>query len=315
MKYSREFKIGGVFILAIVALVWGFNFLKGKNVLTRDRKFFAIYQDVGGLVRSNPVLINGLKIGQVDNLYFDKKMNGNIVVELLIKDKFPIPKNSISKIFSSDLLGSKAIQIVLGDSPEMAHSGDTLQTAIEISLKEEVNQQIIPLKRKAESLILSIDTMVAAVQGILNKDSRENLRQSIKSISATFRNLESTTNNIDTLVITQSGRLADILNNLEIITRNLSENSGQINRIIDNFTTLSDTLANSHIPVIADNLNKNLANLASITERLEKGQGSLGLLLTDDKLYNDLQKAAREISALAEDIRVNPKRYVKFAVF
>jgi phospholipid/cholesterol/gamma-HCH transport system substrate-binding protein len=315
LKYSREFKIGTIFILAIIILLWGFNFLKGKNVFTRERKFYALYHDVGGLVRANPVLINGLKVGQVDNMYFDPKMNGDIVVELQVKGEFPIPKNSISTIFSSDLLGSKAIQIKLGDSHELAQGGDTLATEIEATLQEQVNQQILPLKRKAENLISSIDTMVVAVQGILNKDSREELRQSIRSIRATFDNLKSTTTNIDTLVMTQTNRLAGILNNLELITRNIRENNSQINAVIDNLATITDTLANSHVPQIADNLNKTLANLALITDKIKSGEGSLGLLLTDDKLYNDLEKAAREISALAEDIRVNPKRYVKFAVF
>ncbi len=259
--------------------------------------------------------INGVKVGQVGRVFFDPKMNGDIVVTLVFTDKFPIPANSTARIFSEDLMGSKAIEILLGNSAEYAQSGDTLITDIETSLKDAVNQQILPLKMKAEDLISSLDTMVVAIQGIFSKDSREDLIASIKSIRQTFQNLESTTQSLDTLMISQSNRLAGILYNIDMITRNLSNNSQQINRVLDNLASVSDTIARSNISGIISNLDQTVGDLSLVMSRIEKGEGSLGQLVNDDKLYKELEKSAMELNLLLEDIRLNPKRYVRISVF
>jgi phospholipid/cholesterol/gamma-HCH transport system substrate-binding protein len=315
LKLSREFKIGLIFILAIAVLVWGFSFLKNKNILYKEKVLIAVYQHVNGLNPSNPVYINGVKVGQVGKVYFDPKMNGDIIVQLVFTDKFPIPANSVARIFSEDLMGSKAVEILLGNSPEYANSGDTLGNDIETSLKDAVNQQILPLKIKAEDLISSLDTMVVAIQGVFNKDAREDLIASIKSIRQTFKNLESTSHSLDTLMITQSNRLASILYNIDMITKNLNNNSQEINRVLDNLASLSDTIARSNISGVIANLDKTIADLSLVMSRIEKGEGSLGQLVNNDSLYQELQKSALELNLLLEDIRLNPKRYVRISVF
>jgi phospholipid/cholesterol/gamma-HCH transport system substrate-binding protein len=315
LKLSREFKIGLLFILATAILVWGFSFLKNKNILAKERVLIAVYKNVNGLNSSNPIFINGVKVGQVDKLFFDPRMNGDIIVQLVIVDKFPIPKNSVARIFSQDLMGSKAIEIVLGDSFDKAVTGDTLTTDVETSLKDAVNQQILPLKVKAEDLISSIDTMVIAIKGIFNEEARDDLSSSIKSIRNTFHNLETTSQNLDTLVLTQSNRLASILYNVDMITRNLNNNSQQINRIIDNLATVTDTLAKANIAGVITNLNQTITNISMVMQKIEKGEGTLGLLINDEKLYNDLDKAATDLDLLLQDIKQNPKRYVRVSVF
>jgi len=315
LKFSKEFRIGFLFILAIAVLVWGFSFLKNKNILYKERVLIAVYKHVNGLNPSNPVYINGVKVGQVGEVFFDPSMDGDIVVELVFTDKFPIPSNSTARIFSEDLMGSKAVEILLGPGPDYAQTGDTLSTEIETSLKDAVNQQILPLKLKAEDLLSSLDTMVVAIKGIFNKDAREDLAASIKSIRQTFRNLESTTQNLDTLVITESNRLSSILYNIDMITRNLNNNSQKINRVLDNLATLSDTIARSNISGIIADLDKTIGNLSLVMARIEKGEGTLGLLINNDQLYKDLEKSASELNLLLEDIRLNPKRYVRISVF
>ena len=315
MKFSKEFRIGFLFILATAILVWGFSFLKNKNILYKERILIAVYKNVNGLTPSNPVFINGVKVGQVGKVYFNPSLNGDIIVQLVFTDKFPVPKNSTAKIFSVDLMGSKGIEILLGPGPPFVVSGDTLQTDIETSLKDAVNQQILPLKLKAEDLLSSIDTMVAAVQGIFNKEALEDLNASLKSIRHTFTNLESTSQNLDTLVILQSSRLSNIMYNIDMITRNLNNNSSEINRVFGNLASISDTLARANISGVIQKINKTFTDLSSIMARVDKGEGTLGLLLNDDKLYNDLQKSATELNKLLEDIRVNPKRYVRISVF
>jgi phospholipid/cholesterol/gamma-HCH transport system substrate-binding protein len=315
LKISKEFTIGIIFVLAILILVWGFNFLKNTEMFSKEKVLFAMYKNVDGLERSGPIFINGVKVGQVSKVYFDPSLNGDIIVELKFKENFPIPDNSIARIFSVDLMGSKAVNIVLGNSPVIVEDGDTLRTEVETSLKDAVNQQIAPIKVKAEQLLSSIDTMVAAIQGVFNKDIREDLSASIKSIRHTMTNLESTTQNLDTLVYTQSGRLSSIIYNIDQITLNLKNNSQQINRILYNLATISDTVAQADIAGIARNLNQTITTLSSVLNKLDTGEGTLGLLINDDKLYQDLQNSASELNRLIEDIRLNPKRYVRLSVF
>jgi len=315
LKISKEFKVGFFFILAIGAFVWGFNFLKGKNLFTNERVYYAVYSQIGGLSKSNPVYLNGLKVGQVKGLAFKPDLSGDIIVEIAITTDFPIPKNSVAKIFSSDLMGSKAVELILGDSPEIANYADTLRTDIEQSLSDAVNAQIAPLKKKAEDLISSIDTMVVAIQGVFNKDIRKELLASIQSIRATFQNLESASSNIDTLVDTQSSRIANVLYNLEMITQNLRENDEKIDAIFENIANITDSLSHANIAQIFENLNSTISNIALVADKLNQGEGTLGMLINDDQLYIELEKTALELNQLLEDIRVNPKRYVRFSVF
>ena len=315
MKLSRDFKAGIYFIIAIAALVWGFSFLKGKNLFTRERVFYAVYHNVNGLDKSNPILINGLKVGHVSDLHFDPSMNGDIIVELTIRNQIPVPINSTARIISEDLLGSKAVTLIIGDSSVYAESGDTLVSSLESSLMEEVNAQILPLKRKAEELISSIDTLVIAVKQVFSEDISVEILASVRSIRATFQNLERTTSNVDTLVSEQSNRIASILYNLDMISRNLRENEAQIDNILMNFSQISDSLAHANIPGTFTNLNKVVSDIAEIADKINKGEGSAGLLINDDKLYKNLEKVTMELNQLLQDIRVNPKKYVRFSVF
>lgn len=315
MKYKREIGIGLIFIVALALFIWGFNFLKGFNLFKEQRVVYAVYDQVSGLTKANPVAINGLKVGQVSDIYFEPGFSGKIIVELTVETQIPIPKNSIALIYSSDLMGSKAIDLKLGDDSTFIASGDTLGTKVEASLKEAVNQQIQPLKAKAEELILSIDSVVTVIKSIFNEKAKENLSNSLASIQQTFANLESASYNLDTLVASQKTRLAQIMFNLESITNTIRENEDNIDNILVNFSTLSDSLAAAHIPETFANINRVADDVATIVDKINKGQGSLGMLVNDDELYNDLQETSEQLHLLLEDIRVNPKRYVRFSLF
>lgn len=315
MKISKEFKIGFLFILAAAILIWGWSFLKNKNIFYKEKVLYAIYQNVNGLKTSNPVYISGVKVGQTGKVYFDPSLNGDIIVEMIFTEAFPITSNSTARIFSEDLMGSKAIEILLAKGPELAQDGDTLYSDVETSLKDAVNQQIMPLKIKAEGLISSIDTIVVAIQSIFSKDAREDLTASIKSIRQTFSNLESTSQSLDTLMITQSNRLASILYNIDMITRNLNNNNDKINRVLDNMASLSDTLARANISGVIANLDNTVSEFSVIMKKIDSGEGTLGQLVNNDTLYLELEKSAKELNLLLEDIRLNPKRYVRVSVF
>ena len=315
MKYKREIGIGLVFIVALALFIWGFSYLKGFNLFKEQRVLYAVYERVSGLTKANPVSINGLKVGQVSDIYFNPDFSGEIVVEITIETEIPIPKNSVALIYSSDLMGSKAINLQLSTDSLFVNNGDTLRTKVEASLKEAVNQQIQPLKAKAEELIMSIDTVVTVIKQIFNEQARENLTSSLASIEQTFANLESASYNLDEMIAAEKVRLAEIMFNLESITTTIRENEDNIENILTNFSSISDSLAKAEIPQTFANINKVVGDVAGIIEKINNGEGSIGMLINDEGLYRDLQKSAEQLHLLMEDIRVNPKRYVRFSLF
>lgn len=315
MKRYKPILIGFTFILAVVVFIWGYNFLKGKNIFRKEVKFYAKYEDVSGLTVANPVMINGLRVGQVSSIRFDPDMSGNIIVEIVMHQSFPVPKNTIARIFSADLMGSKSIDLKLGNAAELAVSGDTLQSTTEASIKDEVNAQVQPIKAKAENLLSSIDSLVIAIQTVFNENARDNLASSFDDIRETFSNLESTTSNIDTLVEGEANRISSILINIDSISYTLKENRENISTILANLEVFSDSLANTDITGTFERANTSLAKLDSILASIEAGEGTVGMLMHNDTLYMEIEKSAAELNKLLKDIRENPKRYVKFSLF
>ncbi|PCH65042.1 MAG: hypothetical protein COC01_10480, partial [Bacteroidetes bacterium] len=187
MKFTKEAKLGVLVTAAIVVFIWGFNFLKGSNIFSMEREYYAVYQRIDGLVEANPVLLNGFKVGRVNNIYFHPDNSGKVIVKFVInKETIDLPKDTKALIFSSDLLGSKSIELKLGEDSVYLQYGDTLMSSIEENLKEAVNRQIAPLKKKTEELIGSIDSAVTIVQDILNKEARENLSKSFESFKRLY---------------------------------------------------------------------------------------------------------------------------------
>lgn len=315
MKYRKEIIIGLVFIAALALFIWGFSFLKGFNLFKEQRVLYAVYEQVSGLSKANPVSINGLKVGQVSDIYFDPSYSGKIIVEITIETQLPIPRNSVALIYSSDLMGSKAIDLKLGSDSLLVANGDTLGTRVEASLKEAVNQQIQPLKAKAEELILSIDSVVTVIKEIFNEQARDNLTSSLASVQATFENLESASYNLDQMIAAEKVRFGEIMFNLESITTTIRENEDDIDNIISNFSVISDSLAQADIPRTFANINRVVGDVADIVDKINSGEGTLGMLVNNESLYRDLQKSAEQLSLLLEDLRVNPKRYVRFSLF
>jgi phospholipid/cholesterol/gamma-HCH transport system substrate-binding protein len=315
LKFSREIKVGFVFVVSISVMIWGLMYLKGLEIFKSKKTFFAEYEYVNGLVAANPVSIKGMKVGQVKKLYFSEKDHRKIVVELIIENDYPIPRNSVAKIVSTGLIGSKEIEIALGDSKEVLEDGDTLQALTEATLSEEVNRQILPLKKKAESLISSIDTVATILQELLNENTRDNLVKAIKHVKESLENLAHITYNIDTLVETQRYHLASIISNVESISFNLRQNNDKIKNILTNFSDISDSLVKANIPAILNNVDRTISDLNMAINKINKGEGSMGLLLNDKKLYDEVTKAAKDLNLLLEDIKANPSKYVKVSVF
>ncbi len=315
VKIRKEIKVGFIFVVATAILIWGLMYLKGLELLKTSRKFYAVYDQVNGLVAANPISIKGLKVGQVKKLYFDPQNPKKIIVELYVLGDYPIAKNSSARIFSSSLLGSPEVEIVPGDSQVMAVSGDTLLSSTEATLGQEVNKQLLPLKTKAENLISSIDSIAIIVQEVLNKNTRDNLVGAIEHVKQSLANIAHTTQNLDTLMTSQRNNLAKIIKNVESISSNLNRNNDKITNILTNFSNLSDSLAQTNIPQTIAQVNKAISDLDMMLVKINKGEGSVGQLLNNEQLYNEVEKAARDLNLLLEDIKKNPSKYVKVSVF
>ncbi len=315
MKISKEFIIGFVVTVALVLLYWGFNFLKGKDIFSNELVYYSIYKDVSGLERSNPVLINGLEVGRVRNMRFTSPGANEVIVEIIIKTPVDIPANSVSRIYSSSILGSKAIEIRLGNSSELAQPGDTLASQTEESIKEAVSRELQPLKLKAENLMNSIDTVMSMLESLFDKTNQGNIAKSVEHFAHSFENLENTTGTLDTLMQSQKKRIEKILENIESISNSLAANQDNFNNIMSNFSDLSDTLAKMQVTETLASANKAMNEFSEIAAGINRGEGSLGMLVKDDSLYIHLQKSARDLDLLLEDIRKNPKKYVKVSVF
>ena len=304
---NKEFKIGFVAITSIIALVFGMNYLKGINILNDNRYFYAVYENIGGLQVGSPVLVNGYKVGMVSNIDLLTEQNQNLLVTISLDKEFDIVTNTVCKIVNQDLMGTKGIALVLGDTDDLVRNGDTLISGIEGSLQDEVNAQILPLKNKAEELIGSIDSVMMIVTAVLNKDTRENLRNSLSSLDKTFELMSQTMAKVDSMVDLNDERIAKVVKNLESISSNLESSNGEIKNILTNFSSLSDSLAKADIATV-------LQNVSDITTKINDGEGSIGLLLKDDKIYVNFEKSTRELASLLQDIKKNPSRYVNFSI-
>ncbi|WP_304068694.1 MlaD family protein [Pedobacter glucosidilyticus] len=309
MKISNETKVGILAAFAIAVFIIGYNFLKGNDIFSSENEFYAKYDKVEGLAISKPVLVNGYQIGRVSDLTLLE--SGQILAQFKIDPKYAIPKNTIARLESTDLLGSKAVVFDLGSSLTYAVDGDTLNA----NVQQNILEQVEPVQKKAQMLISRMDSILTSVNQILNPTFQENINRSFNSIAKTLETLESTSKTVDGMVGVQSKRIDNILANAESISANLKNNNQQITNIISNFNTMSDQLAKANFKQTLDNADKAVADLQNVMNKVNSGKGSVGLLLNDEKLYNNLNNAAQNLDKLMLDLKANPKRYVSFSVF
>lgn len=303
-------------VISIALLVYGLNYLKGVDVLEKHRQYYAVYDQIEGLLPDNGVQINGFKVGKVNTIIFHPDNSGKIVVGFMVSgNALEIPKNSVARIASLDLLGTKAISIELGNSVVNAEIGDTLLSAIQASLQDEVNKQVQPLKEKAEALISSIDSVMTVVQTVFNKDARENLTKSFESIQRAIITFERTSLRLDTLMSEEKQRINDIMRNIDFITKNVRNSNEQLTNIINNFSTFSDSLVKANIVATIEHTDKAMTEFSGIIEKINKGEGTAGMLLKNDSLYKNLESSAGALNELLKDMEQNPKRYIHFSVF
>ena len=316
MKITKEYKIGIVVVAAIAFSIWGINFLKGMNLFSNKYVLYAVYPKIDGLIEANPLLINGFKVGQINKISLTKiGEKYAVVVKFLLTEDVQIPKKSIARSVSSDLLGSKAVEIVYSNNTEFVSSGDTLVSESEDDLKTSVSKQIAPLQAKAVGLISSIDSVMTVVQFILNDKTRDNLNHSFESIKKALGSLEQTAYKLDDLMSTEKVKISSILTKLNDLAGMLEKNTGKIDNIIGNFSNLSDSLAKSQLKHAILEADQTLTQFNKMVTEINKGNGTIGKLIKNDSLYVNLNKASEDLDKLLKDLRMNPNRYVHISVF
>jgi phospholipid/cholesterol/gamma-HCH transport system substrate-binding protein len=307
MKISNETKVGILTITALVLLILGFNFLKGKDVFNRTTKIYAVFQDLGPLSKSNEVKINGYVIGKVYDLEaMDKDITG-IVATINLTEEVNIPKNSQAYI-SSPLIGASFISIEKGNSDVLLTPGDTLNTRSDTGLLDDVKAQLKPTLDKVREGIDSLKMVFSSLNRLLNSEAKNNLQQSLA-------NLNQATSSLNGLLNTQTGALARTLNNMEDITANFRRNNDSITATISNARIFSEKLSRIDLQHTMDSVEAMVSQLKATIAKVSSSDGTLGALINDKKLYNKLHDVILAAEILLDDLRYNPKRYVNLSVF
>lgn len=320
MKVSKEFKVGILVILGIFLLYSGVNFLKGNSIFENDRLYYAVYDNSHGLQVSNEVQLQGLKIGMVSKIEHHPSNPQKILVTFsVIKDEILIPEGSIIDLISSDLLGTKALSFVINDTlvkvPSYHLSGDTLRTSVETGIAEQINEQILPLKRKTEELISSVEGIVVSINAFWDTSAAYTIDESLYEFREGISKFGDLANNLSMMINEEILVVDNVLNNVNDITGNLADKSFQINRTIDNISMISDTLASTDIRTVVDQTRLTLMQLNGVLEKVNAGEGSLGAMLHTDSLHRELIETNQSIQDLLKDMENNPNKYVHFSVF
>lgn len=301
MKLSREIKTGILVLGAILLLIFGYSFLKGTNIFNKNREFYVKYQNVEGLAIAAPVTVNGLNVGKIMDISFENDMGG-LIVKFAVENDFDFSKNSMVRIYSTGLLGGKALAIYPGyDLTRLAVTGDTLRGDVEDGMLTAVTKALGPLEAKVNNTLATVDTMLHGVTDILDDKTRQNLKSAIENLNLTLNSFSGVSQNLDQILSNNSSKLDNTFSNLDRTANNLSR--------------LSDSLAQLETGKLVKDLQNMVSKLNEVVDGVDRGEGSMGKLLKDDQLYENLEGASRQLEQLLQDIKLNPKRYVHISVF
>lgn len=317
MKVSKEFVIGVVVVVAIAILYMGVNYLKGINLLAKQLRFYAVYNNVAGLTASNAVVLNGYKIGIVSDVGMNPNGNGTLIVEVILNDsKLKVPADTKLEIFDADLFGGKGIRILLGDSSVFAADEDTLAGSVSLGLTESIKQEIEPLKKKTSDLFAGLDSVINSLQSVLGSaEEKKGLSEIFNNLKNTLENLDNATAKMDNILGENADELKNIFSNVESISGNIKNNNEELTNAIKNFSALSDTLAKMELAATVLKVNRAMENLDGVLKKVNEGTGTLGQLVNNDSLHTQLVNASRSLDLLLDDMRNHPKRYIHFSVF
>ncbi len=300
IRINRQTKTGIIVVIASLLFIWGFNYLKGKDILKSYNTYYTVMDNVEGLVKSTPVTLKGIPIGTVEDLHFTPDMTKTVMVLNIDRD-YQFPEDSKIKVYGGNIMGGKSVAIVPGKSPQPSKDGDTLQVMKMPGMFDLVNDKITPLQNKLESSLISLDSILKGVNNILDEPSQNNIKSGLSDLAVTLKHFKNT-----------SAQLDEVLTNNK---SNIDKSIQNFHKISNDFSVISDSLKQIKTGKISRELEQSIAQLNITLKNLNNEEGTTGKLMKDKELYENLTKATKELELLLKDLREHPKRYVHFSIF
>ncbi len=313
MKISNETKIGALTCIAIVFLILGFNFLKGRSLTGKTLHYYAQFDNIQGLSNSNPVIISGKQVGAVSSSDGGRDMR-KINVKMNMNQPLDIPDNSVA-IITPSIIGTTSIEIKLGNSDTFYKDGDTISTKASASMFDEALQKIDPVLFQVKAAVKSLDSLLITVNSIFDVATKNNIRGTMENLNKTTTSLVLSSASLQELLNSQTGALAKTINNVSSFTGALAKNNNKIDSTFANLNKAASSLAHLDVQKTLSTLDSTVAELKITMDKINSENGTLGKLLNNTSLYNNLNATSNKINLLLDDIRFHPKRYVSFSVF
>lgn len=302
MRFTKEIGIGILVILGTLMSVFSYNYLKGINLFEKTRTFKVIYTKVDGLSPSNPVTLNGYKIGKVQKINFNSNDTKELIVDIVIENDVKFSKTSKAELYETGLIGGKAIAIVPDyDNNAIAESGDYLIGSIKPGLTDLVNQIMPQIQLQLETVMKKAGIVLSNINTLFDEETKKSLKSSIDQFASLTNNLSETSRNVDAFIKDNSPNLTTTIDNLNATSLKMKD--------------MSNSMSEVDLNLILTNLDSTISNLNNITNKLNQGEGTVGKLIYDDGLFKNLDNATKNLEELIEDIKLNPKRYVHFSIF
>ena len=310
VKFTKEIKAGLIALLAIVGFVILFQFMKGKSLFTTDNIFYAKFDNVEGLAASNPVSINGLKVGQVDAITPITTKDGKIhfVVKVTVDDEFEFSKKSTLEVFEPGLMSGKEMRINLAYGQPYAKDGDTLTGAFQLSMMNSISSQVGPVKDQLSNVLIKLDSTLASTNKIVDEQNRREIKTLLSNLNQTVASFKNTSDQTNHLISSNEKRLENVLDNA-------NQTMISANSAVSKYGKVAEDLNVKQMNTAIEEFSKTANQLNSVVSGIQKGEGSLGKLTKDEELYNNLTKTTSSLNQLVEDMKANPKRYVNISVF
>jgi phospholipid/cholesterol/gamma-HCH transport system substrate-binding protein len=313
MKISNETKVGSLTAIAIVLLILGVNFLKGKSLTASKNRYYAVFDNIQGLATSNPVIINGQQVGTVTAADGGEDMR-RIVVALTLQQKVNIPLNSVAMI-SPSLLGTTSIEIKLGNQNVYHKNNDTISTRVSAGMFDEAMSRVDPVLIQVKKAVTSLDSLLLTVNGVFDPNTKNNIQGVMANLNKTTASLTVSSASLQALLNAQTGALAKTLDNVSSFTGTLKNNNDKIDQTLTNLEATTAKFSRLDIEKTLSSLNNTITELKNTIGKVNSDKGTLGLLMNDTKLYNNLNATSNKLNVLLDDFRTNPKRYVNISVF
>jgi phospholipid/cholesterol/gamma-HCH transport system substrate-binding protein len=301
LKLNREIKTALLVLAGIALFIYGYSYLKGNSIFEGDKIIYTVFDEVEGLVPGAKVSINGLSVGKISQIDFLPNTT-KILITMNVRHTLDFSNSSTAVLYETGLIGGKAIAInTLFDPQNVVKTGDTLVSTVKPGLTELINRQIEPLQAKIESMLSSADSLFSGVSNVLDNNTQVNLKNTLQNLSLTTQNLNQASRSVMQILDQNQHHLNTTFSNFEATSTHLK--------------AITDSISNAQISQSIREFTKTVEGLHRIVESIESGEGTVGKLINDETLYQNLSEASLELQSLLSDLKNHPKRYVHFSLF